>query len=109
LYDAGNFTESEIEVVTALRFLSKTNNTRLTYECYNLLGLSVEEINNYKKSLQYFELALKQLDKLDSEGYSKERVIKSRTSIYNNMGGVYKKMEDYKRAILLYKAGLQTK
>ena len=34
LFDAGNFTESEIETVNALRLLTKTNNTRLIYECY---------------------------------------------------------------------------
>ncbi|PRZ21591.1 tetratricopeptide repeat-containing sensor histidine kinase [Flavobacterium granuli] len=108
LYDAGNFTESEIELVAALRLLNKTNNTRLIYESYNLMALSLKEINNHKKSLEYFELALKQLDKLESEGYIKERIIKSRASINNNMGRVYDKMENQKEAIRLYKKGLQT-
>jgi signal transduction histidine kinase len=109
LYDAGNFTESEIETVTALRLLNKTNNTRLIYESYNLLALTLKELNNYKKSLEYFGLALKQLNNLEREGYSKERVIKSRASINNNMGRVYEKMGDYKEAIILYNRGLRTK
>ncbi len=109
LYDAGNFTASEIETVTALRLLNKTNNTRLIYESYNLLALTLKELNNYKKSLEYFGLALKQLNNLEREGYSKERVIKSRASINNNMGRVYEKMGDYKEAIILYNRGLRTK
>jgi signal transduction histidine kinase len=109
LFDAGIFSESEIEAIGALRLLSKTNNTRLVYECYNLIAISSKELNNCKESLKYFDLALKQLDKLEIEGYSKERVIKSRASINNNMGRVYEKMENYQEAIRLYKRGLRTK
>ncbi|MFV5703044.1 ATP-binding protein [Flavobacterium sp. XS2P12] len=109
LYDAGNFTESEVETINALRLLNKTNDTRLIYESYNLLALSLKELNNYEKSLEYFELALKQLNKLEREGYSKERIYKSKASINNNMGRVYEKMENYKKAILLYNNGLQAK
>ncbi|WP_413998092.1 ATP-binding protein [Flavobacterium sp. W1B] len=109
LFDAGNFTESEIETVNALRLLNKTNNSRLIYESYNLLALSLKELSNYIKSLEYFVLALKQLHKLESEGYSQERVLKSRASINNNMGRVYEKMGNYPKAIDLYKKALKTK
>jgi signal transduction histidine kinase len=109
LYDAGNFTESEVELVAALRLLTKTSNTRLIYECYNLMAISIIETNNSEKALNYFELALKELEKLENEAYSKERVIKSKVSIYNNMGNLYEKRHNYKEAIRLYKIGLQTK
>jgi signal transduction histidine kinase len=108
LYDAGNFTESEVELATALRLLTKTSKTRLIYECYNLMAISILETANSENALNYFKLALKELDKLENEGYSKERVIKSRVSIYNNMGNLYEKMHNYKNAIRLYKIGLQT-
>lgn len=109
LYDAGIFTQSEIETISALRLLSKTNSTRLIYECYNLLGLSLQKIKEHKKSLHYFELALQQIENLENEGDSKEKVIKSRTSVYNNMGIVYEKLENYQQAIHLYNVGLQVK
>lgn len=109
LYDAGIFTQSEIETISALRLLSKTNSTRLIYECYNLLGLSLQKIKEHKKSLHYFELALQQIEDLENEGDSKEKVIKSRTSVYNNMGIVYEKLENYQQAIHLYNVGLQVK
>lgn len=109
LYDSGNFTESEIETITALTFLSKTKNTRLKFECYNLLALSLEGLNNYEKALDYYELALKQLEKLDDEDNPKTEIVKSRASINNNKGGVYAKMQKYRKAIIFYKKGLLTK
>lgn len=108
-FDAGNFTESEIETVNALRLLSKANNTRLVYESYNLLALSLKELNNCKKSLEYFDLALKQLEQLERENYPKEKIVKSRISCFNNMGRVYEKLKNYQEAIHLYNRGLQTK
>ena len=109
LFDAGNFTESEIETVNALRLLTKTNNTRLIYESYNLIALTLKELNNCKKSLEYFDLALKQLDKLENENYPKDKIVKSRIACYNNMGRVYEKMENYLQAIELYNVALKTK
>lgn len=109
LFNAGNFTASEIETVNALRLLSKTNNTRLIYESYNLLALSLKELNNSEKSLDYFNLAQRQLDKLENENYPKAKIEKSRIASYNNMGRVYEKMENYQEAIRLYNRALKTK
>jgi signal transduction histidine kinase len=109
LFDAGNFTASEIETVNALRLLSKTSNTRLIYESYNLLALSLKELNNGKKSLEYFHLAQRQLDKLETENYPKAKIEKSRIASYNNMARVYEKLEKYQKAITLYDKALKTK
>ncbi|MDI6033349.1 sensor histidine kinase [Flavobacterium sp. LB2P84] len=109
LYEAGNYTESEIEAIAALRLLSKTSNTRLIYECHNTIAISLKELNNYSKSLEYFRLAIKQLDKLDIENYPQDKIINSRTSCYNNMGRVYEKMGKYQEAIQLYETGLKTR
>ncbi|RTZ01309.1 tetratricopeptide repeat protein [Flavobacterium bomense] len=109
LFDAGNFTSSEIETVNALRLLLKTTNTRLIYESYNLLALSLKELNNSEKSLEYFDLAQRQLDKLEKENYPKDKIERSRIAIINNMGRVYEKIKNYKEAIGLYNKALQTK
>ena len=109
LFDAGNFTSSEIETVNALRLLSKTNNTRLIYESYNLLALTLKELNNSKKSLEYFDLAQRQLDKLENKNYPKDKIERSRIAIFNNMGRVYEKTENYQEAIHSYNRALQTK
>lgn len=106
LFDSGNFTESEIGAINALKLLSKTNNTRLVYESYNLLALSLKELNNFEESLKYFDLALNQLQRLGNEDYPKAKLIKSRISCFNNIGRVYEKQKNYKEAILYYEKGL---
>lgn len=106
LFDSGNFTESEIGAINALKFLSKTNNTRLVYESYTLLALSLKELNNFEESLKYFGLALNQLQQLEKEDYPKDKLVKSRISCFNNIGRVYEKQMNYKEAILFYEKGL---
>jgi signal transduction histidine kinase len=106
LFDSGNFTESEIGAINALKFLSKTNNTRLVYESYTLLALSLKELNNFEESLKYFDLALNQLQQLEKEDYPKDKLVKSRISCFNNIGRVYEKQMNYKEAILFYEKGL---
>lgn len=108
-YDTGNYSESEVEGIHAMRLLSKTKNTRLIYECDVIIALALSEMKSYEKSLQYFNQALKQLDLLENENYPKEKIIKSRASCFNNIGTVYEKQENYQKAINLYKKGLQTK
>lgn len=106
LFDSGNFTESEIGAIDALKFLSKTNNTRLVYESYTLLALSLKELNNFEESLKYFELAINQLQQLEKEDYPQDKLEKSRISCFNNIGRVYEKQKNYKEAILFYEKGL---
>jgi len=109
LFDAGIFSESEAQAVEALRLLIKTNNTRLIYECYVILAISLKELNNSVESLKYFDLALKQLEKQEREGYPKSKIERSRISCFNNIGRVYEKLKNYPEAIRLYKKGLRIK
>jgi signal transduction histidine kinase len=109
LFDAGNFNESEIEAVTALRIFPKANSTRLIYECYIVIGISLYELNNYKKSLVYFDLAFKLLDQLENENFPKSEIVNSRISCYNNIGMVYGKMKNYQEAMSFYNKALQIK
>lgn len=109
LFETGNFAESEAESVKALKLLLKAKNKDMIFNCYNVIAISLKELNNYKKSLEYFDLALLQLDKLENEKYSKETIERYRISSYNNIGRVYEKMKNYPQAIHYYALGLQTK
>lgn len=102
-YDSGNFVESEIEAIEALKQLRETNNNIFIFQCDILLALSLKEMSNYSKSLEYFELALKQLEKTEAKNSY------SFASLLNNMGRVYEKQGSYKLAIQLYKKGLKIK
>ena len=109
LYDAGIFTESEIQTAEALQFLRDTGNDRLVYESYNLMALNLKELSDYKNSIHYFNLALEQLDLMEQKKYDPDKLIKSKASVYNNMGGLYEKTKNYGRAIELYQKGLRSK
>lgn len=109
LYDAGIFTESEIQTAQALHFLIESGDNRLIYESYNLMALNLEELNNHEGSLKYFNLALGQLDMMEKSDYDKEKLLRSRASICNNMGNLYKKIKNFPEAIQLYQKGLETK
>lgn len=109
LFETGNFAESEAESVKALKLLLKTKNKDMIFNCYNVIAISLNELNNYKKSLEYFDLALKQLDKLEKENYPIDKVLRYRISSYNNIGSVFDKMKNYEEAISFYNKGLQTK
>lgn len=109
LLDAGIYTQSEIEAITALKLLSKKDNKNLIYECYNPIAISLKELNNFDKSLEYFNLALNQLEVLEKNNYPKEKIVRARIVCYNNIGRVYQKMGKYQKAINYYNKGLQTK
>ncbi|MNQ72719.1 Sensor protein VraS [compost metagenome] len=109
LLNTGNFAESETETVKALQIISKIKKNDLVFNCYNMIALSLKGLNNYLKSLEYFDLALNQLDKLEKERYPSDKILKNRISCYNNIGRVYEKMGKYSKAILFYNKGLQTK
>lgn len=106
LYDAGIFTESEVQTANALQYLIKTDNERLVYESYNLMALNLKELGNYDKSLNYFKLALEQLEKMEKNNYSQEKLIKSRASIYNNLGNLFERKGSYSDAIACYNKAL---
>lgn len=106
LSEAGIYSQSENEGITALYFLSKTNNSRLMDFAYNMIAISLKEQNSWKKSLEYFYLSLKQIE---NDDYPKKDITFSKSICYNNIGRVYEKMKNYPMAIFYYNKGLSLK
>lgn len=110
LYNAGNFTEGINQGIYALKILKPTGNTRLIYESYVYIALSLKEVKDYQKSLDYFNLALGEIDRLDKDpDYPEEKVQNALASTYNNIGTIYERLSDYKQAIRYYNQGLGVK
>ncbi|MEI7941614.1 MAG: tetratricopeptide repeat protein [Candidatus Riflemargulisbacteria bacterium] len=107
LYDNGNYNESEIELVKALKLLNKKNAYRLTFTCYNIIGLDLIELKNYSKSLYYLDLALNQLNKLDRS--IDNDITFCRSTCQNNIGNAYLKMENYRKAQEFYEKAISIK
>lgn len=101
LYHIGIYTESEVETVKAITIFSKTNQPRFFYESALQMALNLEELQEYKDALKYYTIALHQLEK-----ESKERTGHSYIICYNNIGSLYDKMGNYKKAQEYYTKGL---
>jgi signal transduction histidine kinase len=107
LYDNGSFKESETELIKSLKLLLTQKNERLIYECYNILALDLLALKDYKKSLEYFNLTIKQLNKL--EKLNSEGIEFSKATCINNIGNVYLKIENYNKAEEYFRKGLLVK
>jgi signal transduction histidine kinase len=107
LYDNGSLKESEIELIKSLKLLLPKKNERLIYECYNILALNLKELKDYPKSLEYFNLAQIQLNKLEKKDTPNLEFSKS--TCLNNIGNVYVKMENYENAQRFYNKALSIK
>jgi tetratricopeptide (TPR) repeat protein len=104
LYDNGNFNESEIELIKALKILNKKRSYDLAFTCYNILALNLKELKDYSKSLYYFNLAQLQLNILEKKDTTNIQFSKS--TCLNNIGNVYIKMREFNKAARFYQKGL---
>lgn len=110
-YDIGNLIECETEAIEALKLIEKENfkDPSLIYQCYLTIALSLNEMNNYSKSLEYFNLALNQINLLERNNVNTNSISLSRASCFNSKGRIYEKRKKYNLAIKFYKKGLEIK
>jgi signal transduction histidine kinase len=104
-YDEGDFLESEVTVFKALRLLNKRKDVgSLLYSAYNLLGILYNSSEEYERSLEFHNKALKVLD-------DKSIIIDSQfaAASLNNIGFVYLSLKNYEQAKIYFQRGLQEK
>lgn len=106
LYDMGLPADSEVLAVKALPMINAAQNIRLSYECHNLIALSLKEQQQYSKSLTYFSKTLSLLKLLEESGYPAHKVLISQASCYNNIGLLYEKIGDLKKAEEYFRKGI---
>jgi len=101
----GDFFESEITVFKALKILKgKKDLSNDIYDSYNLLGIIYNEREEYEKALEYHNKAL---FALEDKSIPLELQLKA-TSL-NNIGFVYLRMHNFKKAQIYFKKGLEQK
>ena len=104
-YNEGDFFESEITVFKALSVLKlKKDVNELLYESYNLLGILYNEREEFTKALEFQNKALNILDdkKIPSD-------FQYKAASLNNLGYIYMRMGNYKRAKVFFEKGLKEK
>ncbi len=108
-YDIGEYVLCETEAFKALKVLQQQNVNTEIYNCYNLIASALGGQDNNEDAIKYFMLALNQLEKFKTEGYTDEVINSYKGSCYNNMSRVYVKMKLYDKAIDISRQGLAFK
>lgn len=105
-YNVGEYELCENEAIRALRLLGIYSDVVHVYNCYNLIANALEGQKNYEESIKYYELALQYIEELRKTGMGDNEINLFRASCYNNLGGVYVKMGQYRTAIELFNEAL---
>lgn len=108
LYHTGNFSESIVQGVESLKSLKNTKDQQAIYSAYVKIALSLKEVKDYEKALEYFNLSFTELKKLENTpDFPEESMRYALASNYNNIGTIYERLGDYKQAIHFYDRGLR--
>ena len=98
-----DYTGAEINTIKAIELLKPLEENRYLYNCYNLLGSISKELNEYDRSLSYFNTAEEYLGKITDESLRKRYY----AALQNNLGNVFKDQKMYLRAIPYYQNALK--
>lgn len=98
LFYSGNYTDSEIMVSNALKLLKNSEDKKLVFISYNLIGTNFEKLEEYKESLKYYLLAKQILDDLikNNNDYDNKYNYKISTSV--NIANIYAKTSQFGKA-----------
>lgn len=102
-FNEKDFIGSEKSAIEALKILKKTNNDALTYEANNLLGVIYHELSEFDSAIKFHNAALQILKK---ENVPFE--FQSKATSLNNLGVVYQKKKNYKKALQYYYLSLKS-
>ncbi len=90
--DVKDYTGSEITTIEAIKLFAKINETTYLFNCYNLLGVVYNELEEYQKAIIYHRKAIVILKASSNDESLLEASL-------NNIGLVYQKNGDYQKAI----------
>ena len=94
----GNYLESEIMVSQSLKLLKKSDDKRLIFTCYNLLGTALKNMDEYNSALLYYlnaQQLLKNYKNIINEHDNKNN-FKLMLSV--NIANVYERQLEYSKA-----------
>ncbi|WP_282161794.1 ATP-binding protein [Ulvibacterium marinum] len=100
--DVKDYTGSEITTIRAIELLKPLDKYQHLVQCYNILGTITNELKEYERAIDYFDMALDYLSKFDEENTLDYQIL-------NNMGIVYQEQGFYKKAIPYFQRALDDK
>lgn len=106
LFFEGNYIESEAQISGSLQYLKRSNDAKILFSAYNLIGCNFEKLDEYDNSLKYFLLARDLLKK--KENFSEELINNYEITSVVNICNIYDKKKQYKKSIQLLGSLLST-
>jgi len=100
--DVKDYIGSEITTIKAISYLKPLKKYKQLYQCYNNLGISFNNLEEYGNALIYHNIALEYQEKINSDNTFKENTL-------NNIGYSYELQKKYNQSILYYQDALNNK
>ncbi|MCU0350346.1 MAG: tetratricopeptide repeat protein [Flavobacterium sp.] len=98
LFYEGNYTECELELTKAFYNLKNSENHKLKYLVYNLMGNCQEKLEDYETAMKYHESALEELEKLKKTGEDEATINNYLLSSYINICNIYDAKKEYNKS-----------
>ncbi|WP_296687286.1 sensor histidine kinase [Flavobacterium sp.] len=98
LFYDGNYLESEILVSKALQLLKKSDDIKLKFTCYNLIGTNFEKLEEFRESLKYYLLAKELLNDLTEHNNDFDQKNSYKITLSVNIANIYEKRLQYSKA-----------
>lgn len=95
LYYEGNFSESEILLSKSLQLLKNSDDKKLIFASYNLMGADLGKLEEFKNCIKYYMLAKKVLNDIKQSNNEFDKKI----SISVNLAEVYRKTGQYEMSL----------
>lgn len=98
--DVKDYTGSEIFITEAIEILKEYKDYDRLYNCYNLLGINYNNLDDYPKAIQYHNDALTYLRKSTNKNLLKEaRTLNNIGVVYRNQGNHQVAVDNYNEAL----------
>ncbi len=103
LYDEGLYNQAEIEAFNAIQNITKFNDNQLLFESYTTIANILDQSSQTEEAIMYNNKALELLKNFES----KDNLLFSKASLYNNIGYLYNNLDNYNLAEKTFLEGIQ--
>ncbi len=95
----GDYTGSEISSFQAISRFDKNKHQLYLYRCYNVLGVVYQNLGEFKKAQDHYEIALNYLQEVKNKGTRIEATLNNIGLMYNRQGKYNDAIESFKKAL----------
>lgn len=95
-----DYTGAEIHLYRAIEYFEREEKHKQLYLCFNLLGTIAENLGELKNANTYYNKAAEYISNIEEPRHEQ-------IELWNNMGLIFHKLENYEEAITYFNKGLE--